>query len=757
MAPYGHATVEYEAQSVLDSGMVASEGGVWRRVIDSRLVMGGCFAVATVLTAISVTLGSSPNLSGVLGPASPVVLTLLAIGFLLILALAGLLTWKLFGLVSAQSSDAGARLHLRFVALFALAAVAPAVIVALFFGVLVTRGVDNWFSARVQSVVENSATVARSYVEEQKDYIGRHVAIMADSLDQAAGSLADSPVAYGRFLRDLVAESGFSAAYVLDHDGRVLARAEPFLDGPPFLAPPASTFKAADEGDVSVGAFESADLFRALYRLRGYPDAYLYVVRPLNHGIFRHLRETESSLAAYREAKARRARIQAAFAFSYLETVLLVLVGAIWLGMEAAESIAAPVARLVHAAGRVASGDLTARVDTRRDPEEIAVLSRAFNRMTFDLREQQEALTAAHVEAESRRLFMEAVLLGVSAGVIGLDAEGRVSAVNRQAVRLLALDPQACRGRRLGEIAPELEALASAASVESGEAEDDVDITRGAETRRLRARASFGVEGLVLTFDDITRLVAAQRNAAWRDVARRIAHEIKNPLTPIQLSAERLQRRYRKEISGDVEIFDRCVDTIIRQVGDIGRMVDEFSTFARMPAPKFALHDAAELVRQAVFAQRVADPSVTIDSEGPAEPTPLVCDGRIIGQALANVLKNAGEAIAARRLVRGEPAGRILIRLVVLDDRLDIVVEDNGVGLPVHDRDRLTEPYVTTREKGTGLGLAIVKRILEEHGGGLTLADAEPGTGARVVLSFRRTRDLSTKQDTGRVGPKVQA
>jgi two-component system nitrogen regulation sensor histidine kinase NtrY len=716
--------------------------------------MGGCFALATLLTAISVTLGSSPTLSGPLGPASPVVLTLLVIGFVLILTLAALLAWRLFGLVHAQSSDAGARLHLRFVTLFALAAVAPAVIVALFFGVLVTRGVDNWFSARVQSVVENSATVARSYIDEQKDYIGHRVAVMADNLDQAAGSLADSPIAYGRYLRDLVAESGFSAGYVLDRDGRVLARAEPSVGGAPFLVPPTSTFKAADEGDVSVGAFESTDLFRALYRLRGYPDAYLYVVRPLNHGIFRHLRETEASLAAYRVAKARRGRIQAAFALSYLETVLLVLVGAVWLGMGAAESIASPVARLVQAAGRVAGGDLTARVDPRRDPEEIAVLSRAFNRMTFDLREQQEALRAAHVEAESRRLFMEAVLLGVSAGVIGLDSQGRVSVVNRQAARLLALDPTTSQGRRLDDIAPELVAVAEAAS-EGGEAEEDVDISRGAETRRLRARASFGVEGLVLTFDDITRLVTAQRNAAWRDVARRIAHEIKNPLTPIQLSAERLQRRYRKEIAGDREIFDRCVDTIIRQVADIGRMVDEFSAFARMPAPKFARHDVGELLRGAAFAQRVADPSVTVDIEGSLPATPLVCDGRIVGQALANVLKNAGEAIATRRLGGDAAPGRIAIRVRTVPDRLDIEVEDNGAGFPRQNRDRLTEPYVTTREKGTGLGLAIVKRILEDHGGGLVLEDADPGPGARVVLWFRRHHDLSGKQDSGQLGPKV--
>jgi two-component system nitrogen regulation sensor histidine kinase NtrY len=392
------------------------------------------------------------------------------------------------------------------------------------------------------------------------------------------------------------------------------------------------------------------------------------------------------------------------------------------------------VARLVQAAGRVAAGDLTARVDTHRDPDEIAVLSRAFNRMTLDLREQQAALRAAHVDAETRRLFMEAVLLGVSAGVISLDPRGRISIVNPQAVRLLGLAATPAPGVSLSEVAPELQAVVDQATRVAGEAEADIEVARGPETRLLRVRASHGAERVVLTFDDITRLVAAQRNAAWRDVARRIAHEIKNPLTPIQLSAERISRRYRREISSDTEVFDRCVETIVRQVGDIGRMVDEFSAFARMPAPKFAHHDLAELIRQAAFAQRVADPSVAVDLEEPLEGCEIVCDGRIVGQALTNVLKNAGEAIAARP--QPSAPGRIRVRLVRTANAVEAQIEDNGVGLPEKNRERLTEPYVTTREKGTGLGLAIVKRILEDHGGSLTLGDATPGPGARISLIF---------------------
>uniref|UniRef100_UPI0025D60DC3 sensor histidine kinase n=1 Tax=Brevundimonas sp. TaxID=1871086 RepID=UPI0025D60DC3 len=413
-----------------------------------------------------------------------------------------------------------------------------------------------------------------------------------------------------------------------------------------------------------------------------------------------------------------------------------------------ASAISAPVGRLVQAAHRVAGGDLSARVDSSRDPGEIAVLSRAFNKMTEDLSAQQQALKAASDEAQDRRRFIETVLSGVSAGVIGVDGRGRVSAANDQALRLLELEDTAFIGKALERVAPELSELARLGPG----SEAEVDVTRGAETRRLRVRASGGAGGeMVLTFDDITRLVTAQRNAAWRDVARRIAHEIKNPLTPIQLSAERLRRKYRSSVGEDLETFDRCTETIIRQVGDIGRMVDEFSAFARMPTPKFAEENPAELLREAVFAQRVAAPDVRVELQEPLPTETLVCDGRMVGQALTNVLKNGVESVTARQAVDPASPGRLHAWAELTPDGLVFVVEDDGVGLPARDRDRLVEPYVTTREKGTGLGLAIVKRILEEHGGELHLTDAERLTGARVTLKFPRkarpTGDSEGKAD----------
>jgi two-component system nitrogen regulation sensor histidine kinase NtrY len=721
----------------MSEGVLVEAGGegraAWRRLLASPYLLGGLFALATALTALSAFLASAPPQGELVGPASQTVLVVLGVNLILILVMAVLIGRRVARVIDTSSGDAAARLHRRFLMLFALAAVAPALVVALFSGALVTQGVETWFSKRVQTVVEKSADVARAYVREQSASIQTDVGLLATDLNEVAGSIRTQPIAFTHYMATRAADRRFPAAYVVDRDGRILARAES-EDPPPFLAPPASSYGIAEE-EIALRPFESDDLFRALYRLNGFEEeAYLYVVRPVDRGILSHLRETEASLIEYRDAAQRRGMVQAAFALSFLETALLVLIAAIWLAIAVANSIAGPIGRVVQAAGQVASGRLDARVMIGKEPEDIAVLSRAFNSMADDLQGQQSALTAASLDAESRRMFIETVLLGVSAGVLGVDRDGTISAINRQAARLLDLDADTARGVKLSSAAPELAEVWAGALETRIEAETEVDVVRHGETLRLRVRAGVaGDEGVVLTFDDITRLITAQRNAAWRDVARRIAHEIKNPLTPIQLSAERLRRKYRHEITGDLETFDRCTDTIIRQVGDIGRMVDEFSAFARMPTPKFGGHDPAEMLRAAVFALRVASPDISVEMAEPPAGLTFTCDDRMVGQALTNVLKNAAEAIHGRG--EGEK-GRILATLHADEDAMCFVIEDNGVGLPTRDRDRLTEPYVTTREKGTGLGLAIVKRIAEEHGGELLLSDAQTLTGARVVLKF---------------------
>ena len=706
-----------------------------------RYVFAAAFGVSALVTAVSVFLTTAtPGNRSHTAASSQGVLVILSLDLLVVLGLAAVVGWRVHSLFGPRTFDAGVRLHRRFVTLFAIAAVAPAVIVALFFGLLVTRGMESWFSSRVQSAVEGGALFGKTIVNQQSELMSTQVGALARSLNRPVASqvLSRSPVTYS-ILLDQALGRDFAAVYVVDNEGRVLARAEA-PGAPDFLTPPPATFQAASSaGDVRA-RFDKDNVMRAVYRLSGYDNAFLYVAKPLEAGLWAQLRSSEQSVVDYRDSLKSRATVEGIFLLSYVNTALLVLVGAVWVGMGIATQIAAPVARLVRAADRVSTGDLSVRVELDNDPEEIAVLSHAFNRMTTDLEGKQAALQAASQEAHERRQFIETVLSGVSAGVLGLDADGRVSVANSRALHLLGLSdkpPEAVFGSLLKDIAPEMVLTSQRALKVASDVEEEVDVVRQSETRRLRVRASVGLEtGMVLTFDDITRLVSAQRSAAWKDVARRIAHEIKNPLTPIQLSAERIRRKYRKEITSDLETFDRCTETIIRQVGDIGRMVDEFSSFARMPAPKFASENAAELLRQAVFAQRVAYPEIEVDLVEPVPETKITCDARMVGQALTNILKNAGESVGARVQQSPDAPGRIQARLLVTDIEAVFEIQDNGVGLPDRDRHRLTEPYVTTREKGTGLGLAIVKRILEEHGGELVLTDADDRPGAKVLLRF---------------------
>jgi two-component system nitrogen regulation sensor histidine kinase NtrY len=457
-----------------------------------------------------------------------------------------------------------------------------------------------------------------------------------------------------------------------------------------------------------------------------------------------HLDRNREAIQLYQGIEGRRSDLQTTFAIVFAVVALLLLLVSVWVGLVLANRLARPIAELVGAAERVRAGDLGARVSEAEAAGEVSLLSRAFNRMTRQLEAQRHELVEANRQIDGRRRFTEAVLTGVSSGVIGLDAEGRINLPNRSASVLLSADLNQLIGSDFRAVVPEMVPLLEGArAVPERHVEGQVVILRAGRRRTLFARIAgqrleSGTLGFVVTFDDITELEAAQRKAAWSDIARRIAHEIKNPLTPIQLSAERLKRKYMSEITSDPETFRICTETIVRQVGDIGRMVDEFSSFARMPAPIMRDEDLGELVRQTVFLQRNARPEITFECELPDTGVRRSLDSRQIGQALTNLIKNAIEAIEGRERPQDGtalPPGHVIVRLAERDGSWAIMVDDNGRGLPVENRERLAEPYVTTRAKGTGLGLAIVKKIMEDHSGELLLED-RPGGGTRVSLVF---------------------
>lgn len=648
--------------------------------------------------------------------------------------------------VGRRYGEPAPRLHLRFLAMFSIAAAAPTILVAVFLGGVLTRGVEYWFGERVSTVVENSAAVARETIDRETAEALEQMPLMAFDLNQdgPVDGFTTSRIQYVQYLRQQTIVRGFRAAYIIDGEGTILARAET-SDAVEYTPPSANLFALAqgEDGDVAVSDADQATTIgesrRAIIRLAAYDDAYLYVYLNVDLSL---LRRAQDALNDYRRAQEAEAGTRDIFVLVYLEAAILILLGAIWLALSAATRVVRPVANLVAAAERVRRGDLDSRVPVKRADDEIAALGRAFNRMTRQLRGQRRELIASHTQSERRRAFTEAVLSGVSAGVIGLDEDGKITLVNRSACSLLGVAEDELIGADLSSIAPELEATVLEARRRPGYlAERQTEIISADESvLSLNVRAAMNEDvGLVVTFDDVTRLVSAQRNAAWRDVARRIAHEIKNPLTPIQLSAERLQRKYRDRVEGkDQETFDRCTETIIRQVGDIGRMVDEFSTFARMPTPMVEPVEMGELVQEVVFAQRVASPNIRFAYNRPPVEIFAECDARLASQALANILKNASESVSARCDRDGEKgdSGRISVSLVEEQGMVRIEIRDNGLGWPMNDRERLTEPYMTTREKGTGLGLAIVKRVMEDHHGHLELDTPDDALGAIVRLLF---------------------
>ncbi|MGN6514935.1 MAG: ATP-binding protein [Rhizomicrobium sp.] len=675
-------------------------------------------------------------------PTSPVLLVLLLVNLALVLSLGALIAWRLTRLwAERQSGRAGARLHVRLVAMFSAIAVIPAIFVAVFAVMTLNLGIEQWFAPRVQSAIANSIAVAERYVKEHENSITTDAIAIANGIQQDPRLFDQNRHVKADFLfaqlAEMARDRGLQAAFIFDSHGTVLGSTKE-QGTPDTKTPSSSDFAQAAGGNIVIDANSHIGVVRALIRMQALNDAYLLVLRKVDPTVFAYYQRTAAASVQYKQMEKNRAGMQLIFAELYGMVSMLMLLAAIWMGLWAANRLVRPISQLIGAAERVSAGDLRSQVTVERDDDEVGVLGHAFNRMTAQLRAQRSELMEASHQIDMRRRFTEAVLAGVSAGVVGLDVDGRVTIVNRAAARLLDAEPQEIEGRHYSEVMPELSALIRKAMGEPvGRAGGEANVKRAGKVRNLSVQVDSerGDAGFVVTFDDITDLASAQRSAAWEDVARRIAHEIKNPLTPIQLSAERLKRKYAREIETDPDVFNQCIDTIVRQVGDIGRMVDEFSSFARMPQPVMRRENLHELVQQAVFLQREGNPQISFVTRLPAEMVHVVCDGRLVSQALTNVLKNAGESISARVAKGDDAPGIITIAIEPQGERVALRITDNGLGLPPEHKHRLTEPYVTTRAKGTGLGLAIVRKIFEDHGGEIAITDrTDDHSGAEVLL-----------------------
>jgi two-component system nitrogen regulation sensor histidine kinase NtrY len=696
--------------------------------------------VATLLVAsITLTLGiaSFAILAGRIkfGTHSGVAVGMIVADFAALLLLIILLVGRVTRVVlEHRRGKAGARLHVRLVFLFGGVAAVPAILVAVFAIVFFNFGIQAWFNQRVQTALDESNQVAQGYLAEHNNDIRLDALAMANDLSQNGSVFFGDPNEFASYLVTQATVRGLTQAVIFQPtDGSIVASAGLF-SGMAASVPPSRDISEAQAGQVPVISTPGSTVEQAVIKLDITPPMMLMIEKPIDPTILDHVNKTQEAVAEYQRLSKNRAGLEVSFALVIAVLALLVLSALVGFGLVIANQIARPIGYLIRAAEKVSEGDLAVRVPEQVSGDEMAGLSRAFNRMTAQLGAQRAELMDVNGQLDERRRFTETVLAGVSAGVIGLDRKGRIELPNRAASELLRVDLLPQIGQNLAHIVPEFAPLIETV-IATPERPATAEIEHGPAMHKRVLLVRIGAEmkaevpdGFIVTFDDVTELLSAQRKAAWADVARRIAHEIKNPLTPIQLSAERLKRRFAKEITSDPEGFTQCADTIVRHVGDIGRMVDEFSTFARMPAPVMRPESLETIAREAMVLQRVAQPKIEWEVVIEA-PLRAVCDRRLLGQALTNLLQNAADAVSMRK-----GAKHVTLRLAADGADAVLSVTDDGIGLPETDRAKLTEPYVTHKPKGTGLGLAIVRKIMEDHGGHLDLEEAPGGVGAQVSL-----------------------
>jgi len=681
------------------------------------------------------------------GASAPALRLILLADFVYVLIVAALVLSQIGRLVAARrAKSAGSQLHLRLTGAFALLALIPTVTVAIFAGLTLNIGLEGWFSERVSSVVGSSLAAAEAYETEQRGDLATDGLALARYIDTVRNA---QPVGDREVLTDgqLQVQRGLREAYLVDGTGELRARGDrSYLFD--FEQPlPKEILDAKAEGFLIIEDWANNE-FRALVPLSSFVDRYLYISRDVDGEILSLLDETQETVRLYQQLESERGRVVFEFGLIYLGFALILILAAIWMGFWFAERLSGPIGRLTGAAQRVGTGDLDVQVLEEDGDDEIAMLGRYFNQMIKQLKRQRKSLVDNNNQIERRRRLFDSVLGSVTSGVVGLDANGIITFVNRSGVRLLDWD-EGKDAVPMAVAVPEFEELFLMLKASRMEVvQDEVKVIRNGSLENLLVRMSTRrgedetLEGYVIAFDDVTDLVSAQRMAAWGDVARRIAHEIKNPLTPIQLSAERIKRKFGPRLGKNSESLEQMTDVIIRQTGDLRRIVDEFSKFARMPEPECKTHDLAALVRDSVLLQRLGQPTIKILDDLPVEPVLTEIDATMISQALTNLMKNAGEAVETLRNDNIPPNHVALITVKMQTSPVDIVItiSDSGIGLP-EDRTRLFEPYVTTRNEGTGLGLPIVKKIIEEHGGTLSLDDAAPFEGcahfgAKAVITL---------------------
>ncbi len=676
------------------------------------------------------------------------ILVLLNLDLVLLISLIIIITKRVVNIWSRKKSgQLGAQLHSRVVVMFSLLAAAPAIVVAIFGAIFFTVGIENWFSAQVKNALNKSLSVSEAYFEQGQRQIS------LDAVD-IAGIMNTSGILNNinnldiqkennlkKLLNKLAYERNFTEVIIFDKFGNVVAESElSFLFKSERRR---ALFDLVMETKRPAIDFSSSELDKtisAISPVNFLGNHFIYISKFKDLRVISDINSVKAAVKNYRGVENKKEGLHITFTMVFIVVAVLLMFVAILMGLNFANGLVTPITNLANAAERVSMGDLKVRVPDNNNKDEIADLSKTFNKMTEQLDSQRNDLINTNNELERRIKFTETVLTGVTAGVLGLDKFGKIFLPNRRALDLLDLDKN-IHNSYLTDVVPEMSDMFLELKKNNQKIiTKEIELIRNKKkiiiiTTITAEKNKNKVLGYVVTFDDMTEFFKMQRVAAWSDVARRIAHEIKNPLTPIQLAAERIKRKYKKHITLEPEIFLSCISTIIRQVDGMRKMVNEFSAFARMPVPVFNKVNLTNLVNDIASLSVLSNENIKVNIKVPKRTLYAVVDENQIRQAMQNIISNGINSMIERKN-SNKVKNMLTVELKKVKNNFNILVSDTGIGLPENIKDDLTDPYVTSRKNGTGLGLAIVKKIMEDHNGTLEVKNIEGGIGVCANLRF---------------------
>ena len=666
----------------------------------------------------------------------------LAISFLIIVSLFNIFFKNFLDIFNnLKLKKAGQELQKKILIIFSAITLTPTLLIAFFSIFIFDAALSGWFNKKISTAISQSVEVANQYLNEHQSAIRGEILELVNLINTNSNFLSSDKNKFNKFLNKYTRQHNLSEAVIIDSIGNVLAFSE-FVFEYTYTEIPQKYYDIANDDKIFIVKEDDSNKIRAFIKLSQFIDAYLLITRFVDQKVLNAIESTSIAVSDYQSIELKQFDIKISFIVIFILITVILLFTSLIIGLNIANRLLEPISSLIKGAEEVGGGNLDYKISnnvlSKININEIKRLVQAFNLMISDLKSNRVDLEHANDQLDKRRKFSESVLSGVYSGVIGLDKDLKINLPNITATELLNISINEDYGKSILDVVPEFKNLIeNFLKSNSNVVEDKIQIVRNDKilnliTRLVVQKTDSVVLGYVLTFDDITSLIAAQKMGAWSDIARRIAHEIKNPLTPIRLSAERLKNKLNNGKKIDKKIFEQSLDMITRQVDDIHHLVNEFSSFARMPSPKLKLINIYNVITDYIKPLSSSFDNVTVEVDNKIDNALIMADEKQIRQACNNLIKNSYENISLNKI----NDGKIIICFGIENDFATVTISDNGTGIDKSIISKILEPYYTTKVGNSGLGLAITKKIIDDHNGIILFKPLKLTKGTTVVLKF---------------------